>query len=88
LNRTERALRPDEPEFMAFEPKIKPSAKYSIPMAKAKVGETQSIKVSHYVEAHGVDRIKIALHTTRNLALRLTLHYNKGQKVEQMFPDT
>ena len=69
----------------AFLGVIKPSAKYSIPMGSAKVGETRSLTVSHYVKPHDVDRFKLALQTTRDMSLRLTLHYNKGQTVEHMY---
>jgi len=63
-------------------PIIRPSAKYDMPIGNLREGETRSLPVSHYVEPHGVDRFKIALHTTRSLLLRLTLHYNKDQKAE------
>jgi hypothetical protein len=65
-----------------YKPDIRPSAKYDMPIEDLREGETRSLPVSHYVEPHGVDRFKIALHTTRCLLLRLTLHYNKGQKTE------
>jgi hypothetical protein len=69
-------------EGTACAPVIRPSAKYDMPIGNLRVGETRSLPVSHYVKPHAVDRFKIALHTTRSLLLRLTLHYNKNQKVE------
>jgi serine/threonine protein kinase len=68
----------DHGEFL---PIIQPSATYDIPVATLEEGESRSIPVSHFVEPHGVDRFKIALHTTKHLVLRLSLDYNKGETV-------
>jgi hypothetical protein len=65
-----------------YKPIIRPSAKYEMPIDDLRQGKSKSISVSHLVKAHGADRFKIALHTTRALLLRLTLEYNKDQKVE------
>jgi hypothetical protein len=65
-------------------PVIKPSAKYDIPIGDLKEGQSRSIPVSHFVELHGVDRFKVALHTTACLVLRLTLQYNRVQTIEAL----
>jgi hypothetical protein len=75
-----------EKEDTPSSPIIQPSGRYEMPIDDLQVGETRSLKVSHYVQAHGVDRFTINIDTVRNLVLRLTLHYNKGQKVEQIYP--
>ena len=61
---------------------INPTAKYDVPIDGLACGESRSVDVAHSVEGHGVDRFKVALHTTRALLLRLTLDYNKNQRVE------
>src|SRR5262249_5014150 len=65
-------------------PLIEPSAKYDIPIGDLEEGQSRSIDVSHYLDPHGVDRFKVALHTTACLVLRLTLHYNRVQTVEAL----
>jgi ankyrin repeat protein len=66
----------------AGRPAIRPSATYDVHVADLRKGQSGGIQVSHFVEPRGVDRFKIALHTTRDLVLRLTLDYNKGEKTE------
>jgi hypothetical protein len=75
-----------EKENPPLSPIIQPSGRYEMPIDDLQVGATRSLNVSHYVQAHGVDRFTINIDTVRNLVLRLTLRYNKGQKVEQICP--
>jgi len=62
-------------------PILRPTARYKIPIGDLSEGQSRSINVSHAVDAHKADRFLVALDTTRELKVRLTLHCNKDDKV-------
>jgi serine/threonine protein kinase len=61
---------------------IRVSARYGLPIDALQVGQSHTIEVTHALAPHAVDRFTLALHTVRQLLLRVSLHYNRAQKVE------
>jgi hypothetical protein len=66
-------------------PTLKPTAKYSLPIAMLKTGESKSLPVSHVIPPHGADRFLVALDTTRVLQIRLTLGYDRHWCISENF---
>ena len=63
---------------------LRPSARYELPIVDLKEGEARSIRVSHVVGAHKVDRFLVALQTTAVLKIKLTITYNGNQTVSDI----
>jgi TIR domain len=66
-------------------PILEPTAKYSVPIAMLKAGESKSLTVSHVIPPHGADRFLVALDTTRVLQIRLTLGYDRHWSISENF---
>ena len=55
---------------------LEPSAEYEVSVEYAQEGESSEKTISHVIEPHGADRIKVSLRADRALHIRVTLHYN------------